>query len=612
VLSSELQVDKLMAKMTEIILESSAAEFAAMVVKNTESSWSVAAIGTPDGVTSFPESHGLEAVTNSMHRQITTYVLRFKETVFVRNVLEDERFSSVSDFFLARNPDGKAVISIPILRGTDEVLGAVYIEGPTNSFTDRNVTVLRLLVNQISISLANALFLKQIEKVSAENLAMVDLQKRALAQARAAELKAKEAEAIAIKNMHLKEEAAKAKSLFLANVSHELRSPLHGIIGMSEMLKETSLTSKQAGYVDSIRMCSDTLLAVINDLLDFTKLEAGKMSLTSVPLNLSETIHEVVRALSFQNDDKGLETKFNSALSSDLLVYGDPLRVTQIFMNLLSNAYKFTSKGTVTVCAVVQTEDADSITIVFSVIDTGIGIDPKQQKLLFQPFNQVESSSSRKFGGTGLGLSICKALIENMMGGKIWLESCPGMGTTVSFSVKFKKLSEAETRALKLKTQASQAPDQMAAKFPSTASTAPNTPNADRQHAASPAGIIDLSKIPRSDIRICIAEDNLINQKIAISFVQRLGFKCEAFADGVETIAALERALAEGKPYHLVLMDVQMPNLDGYDATRQIRKHKDEAIKSVIVIAMTASAIQGDREKCLEAGMTDYLAKPVR
>ena len=269
-------------------------------------------------------------------------------------------------------------------------------------------------------------------------------------------------------------------------------------------------------------------------------------------------------------------------------------------MNLLSNSYKFTPKGGhVTVRATIQREDAQNLEIVVSVQDTGIGITPEQQKILFQPFNQVENTSSRKFGGTGLGLSICKAIIENLMGGKIWLDSKPGVGTNVSFSVKFSKVARAEKTSLRLKGPMLE-PDMMGKFSPPP-----------EQQVASP-GLIDLSEIPRNQLRICIAEDNPVNQKIAISFVQRLGFQCEAFSDGQKTIEALEKASSEGKPFHLVLMDVQMPIKDGYDTTREIRKHKDPAIRRMLIVAMTASAIQGDREKCIEAGMNNYLAKPVR
>ncbi|KIW05647.1 uncharacterized protein PV09_03515 [Verruconis gallopava] len=600
-LSSELRVDKLLPKMAEIMIESTGAELSAIVIKaDSGDGWNLAALGTPEGVTSYPEGQSYETVAAQETRQITTYVLRFREGVFLHNILEDERFSGASPEFLKNHPDGRSVIAVPILHGGDKLLGSIYIEGPPNSFTERNVTVLRLLVNQISISLANAFYLKKIEKVSSENAAMVVMQKAHMEKMARSEQRAKEAEAIAIKNMQLKEEAAKAKSMFLANVSHELRTPLNGCIGMSELLKATKLTAEQEGYADSIRTCADTLLSVINDLLDFTKLEAGKMNISAVPMNLGDTIREVVRALSFQNNQKGLRTVVDlDSLDPHQLVLGDPLRLHQIFLNLLGNAYKFTSEGSVTVKAHKKEDTPEYLDVVLSVQDTGIGIPEEQRVKLFQPFSQVEGSASRTFGGTGLGLSICKALIERM-NGEVWLESTPGVGTNVSFRIRFTKISHAE--AEQIFDESRQEEMRLHFKSPPVGQNGPQ----------SLVAVIDLSQIPRDQIKIAIAEDNAINQKIAINFVERLGFRCQAFGNGREAVDALERASKDGKPYHLVLMDVQMPVLDGYDATREIRKHRDPAVRNVLVIAMTASAIQGDRERCLEAGMNNYLAKPVR
>ncbi len=423
---------------------------------------------------------------------------------------------------------------------------------------------------------------------------MIESQKRALAQAREAEVKAKRAEAEAIRSLRLKEEAAKAKSIFLANVSHELRTPLNGMIGNSELLKATHMTSEQESYADSIRVCADTLLTVINDILDYSKLEAGKMQLVQVPFNIQEAIQSVVQALSCVHAERKLETVAELNLP-DTLVLGDPIRLHQILMNLLSNSYKFTPSGTVTVRARMENETAQYVKIVCSVSDTGIGISGEQLKRLFTPFSQADDSTARKYGGSGLGLSICKSLIQ-VMNGRIWMDSQPGSGTTVTFSMTLQKAPKG----------AAVVNNQITARDPD-----PESPDRVKRSAQGPK-YIDLSQIPREEIRICIAEDNPINQKIAISFVERLGFRVDAYENGRETVQALRKKAEEGQPYHLVLMDVQMPEMDGYEATREIRSDPLQAIREVLIIAMTASAIKGDREKCIEAGMNNYLAKPVR
>lgn len=327
------------------------------------------------------------------------------------------------------------------------------------------------------------------------------------------------------------------------------------------------------------------------------------MQVFSVPLSLTETISEVVRALSYTNLERNLKTIEELDLDSQLIVMGDPVRLHQILMNLMSNAYKFTAKGSVTVRAKVDYEDVDTIQVTVSVTDTGIGISDEQQKKLFLPFSQADSSTARSYGGTGLGLSICKAIIENVMKGHIWLESKPGVGTTVSFSLPFHKVKQGsgtEPNGTAGHSHGREA-DPMSIFTPPAVEEGPGA----RQ-------FVSLAGIPRDELKVCIAEDNPINQKIAINFVKKLGFRCEAYGDGQQAVDALERASNDGKPFHLVLMDVQMPVLDGYNATREIRKHADPTIRDILVIAMTASAIRGDREKCLEAGMNNYLAKPVR
>ena len=603
VISSVLQVDQLLKTMCEIILQNCGglATSAAIVVEEDDPvGWSIAASGDSEkgAVAHIP---GIPLNETALVAEgVILYCTRFRETVFLPDLIHDERFSNVSEAWAARNPVGKSVIAIPICHGVKPLLGVLYLEGEPNAFTDRNLTVLQLLVNQIGISYSNALTLKEVEKVSAFNNSMVDVQKKALAKALNAEKQANLAKAEALRNVKLAEEAAKAKSIFLANVSHELRTPLNGVIGKSELLRDSELTKDQAEMADSIRVSADLLLTVINDILDFSKMEADKMELFIVAFKADEMMREVVRSVSYSNRDKKNVRNVEILQDIDLpqsLIFGDPVRLHQVLGNLVSNSLKFTENGSITIGARTDWETSEQVKLTFWVKDTGIGIPPQQLVKLFKPFSQADASTARKYGGSGLGLSICKSLIESMMGGKIQLESVEGEGTTAWFSVTFPKAKEAIAGDI----QNGIDQQDSIAKHARTERARSNTPYSDFSH------------IPRDQLRICIAEDNPVNQKIAVQFMKKLGFKyVDAYENGQQAVEGLREKATAGQPYHIVLMDVQMPVLDGYEATKLLRRDPIDAVRGTLVIAMTASAIQGDREKCLESGMNDYLAKPVR
>jgi predicted ATPase/signal transduction histidine kinase/CheY-like chemotaxis protein len=563
-ISAELNYDTLLRKLLALVLENAGAERAMLLRPG------------PSGEL-LPEAWLVQTADGSQYGGPDAGPLPFQPAALaLRSVLHSGRAQVFADatqdhrlvrdaVVLARQI--RSVLCLPLIR-QQKISAMLYLENnlAPGMFTDQQVRVLGIMAGQAAIALESARLYRGMEQEVYQRTQELELA------------------------MRRAEDSTRVKGEFLANMSHEIRTPMNAVIGLSGLALKSELPPQVQDYLNKIQQCGEHLLGIINDILDFSRIESGKLEIEAVPFDLLAVIDKVVNLVSEKRAEKGLELLCSVDADIPSTLIGDPLRIGQILINYTNNAIKFTRSGSVRIAIRIEKAQGSEVLLHFAVSDTGIGLKAEQMARLFQSFEQADASTTREFGGTGLGLAISKSL-ANAMGGEVGVESLYGQGSTFWF-----------TASLRVGATAALAPRA----GPDLA--APAARLAQWQRSSRPSALESLLG-PLRGARILLVEDNEINQLVAGEMLRGVGLAVDVAADGQQAVAQVQARHIENHPYDLVLMDMQMPVMDGVTATRRIRRR--HTAQELPIVAMTANAMPLDRARCLDAGMNGFVTKPV-